>query len=62
MLDYISWAEVKEQLDTDGREDLAFLFESYFSSRRYEAGLPALLEAVGAGTWGFEGEMFAEQS
>jgi len=32
-LGYVSWAEVKQQLCVDDREELAHLFDEYFASR-----------------------------
>ena len=54
MLDYISWAEVKQQLNDDGRACLADLFDRFFKSRRYRERLPELLDAIAENSWGFE--------
>ena len=32
-LDYVSWAEVKQQLCDDDRQELALLFDDYFAGR-----------------------------
>lgn len=46
MLDYVSWAEVKQQLCDDGRQGLADLFDEFFRSRRYKKEIRPLLGAI----------------
>ena len=51
MLDYVSWAEVKQQLCDDGRPGLADLFDEFFKSRRYRTDLTKLLATIAENSW-----------
>jgi hypothetical protein len=56
MLDYFSWAEVRQQLCDDGRPGLADLFDEFFKSRRYKMELRTLLDAIAKNSWGFDAD------
>ena len=56
MLDYFSWAEVRQQLCDDGRPLLADLFDEFFKSRRYKKEIRALLDAIAQNSWGFDAD------
>ena len=56
MLDYVSWAEVKQQLCDAGRPGLADLFDEFFKSRRYKREIRLLLEAIAQNSWGFDAD------
>ena len=56
MLDYVSWAEVKQQLCDAGRPGLADLFDEFFKNRRYRMDLDTLLAAIAENSWGFDAD------
>ena len=56
MLNYVSWAEVKQQLCDDGRPGLADLFDEFFKSCRYRTDLLTLLNAIAENSWGFDAD------
>ena len=56
MLDYVSWAEARQQLCDDGRPGLADLFDEFFKSRRYKREIGPLLYAIAQNSWGFDAD------
>jgi len=56
MLEYVSWAEVRQQLCDDGRPLLADLFHEFFKSRRYKKEIRPLLDAIAENSWGFDAD------
>ena len=55
-LNYVSWAEVKQQLCDYDRQELALLFDEYFAGRKYEAEFPGLVARITRESWGFDKE------